>query len=116
MAFEFGKHLSTGTATAVAVNIEQDGNLNDLTAALSRCLLMLKITGSGNPRFVGALGSLMAAYDLQRNLRGLYPGVGLDNAALLDNSGFRFYGSGLTGSTWGAQRVGMFAEDSVHLS
>jgi hypothetical protein len=44
----------------------------------------------------------------------LYPGVGLDNAGLLDASGFKFYASGQTGTTWGAQHVGMFAPGSAH--
>ncbi len=115
MAAEFGKHLATGTATAVAVNIEQDGNLNDLTAGVLKMLVDAQSNEfCGTPKFVGALGGLMAAYDLQRKYRGLYPGVGLDNAGLLDNSGFKFYASGLTGSTWGAQHVGMFADDSAH--
>jgi hypothetical protein len=115
MASAFGKHVATGTATAVAVNIEQDGNLNDLTAGVLKMLVDAQNNEfCGTPRFVGALGGLMAAYNLQRNFRGLYPGVGLDNAGLLDNAGFRFYASGQTGSAWGAQHVGMFAEDSVH--
>lgn len=115
MASTFGKHLSTGTATAVAVNIEQDGNLNDLTAGVLKMLNDAQNNEfCGTPKFVGALGGLMAAYDLQRKYRGLYPGVGLDNAGLLDNSGFKFYGSGLTGTTWGSQHVGMFSDDSAH--
>lgn len=115
MASAFGKHLATGTATAVAVNIEQDGNLNDLTAGVLKMLVDAQNNEfCGTPRFVGALGGLMAAYDLQHKYKGLYPGVGVDNAGLLDNLGFRFYGSGQTGSTWGSQHVGMFAEDSVH--
>lgn len=115
MASAFGKHLATGSATAVAVNIEQDGNLNDLTAGVLKMLVDAQSNEfCGTPKFVGSLGGLMAAYDLQRKYRGLYPGVGVDNAGLLDNSGFKFYGSGLTSSTWGAQHVGMFADDSVH--
>lgn len=115
MAATFGKHVGTGSATAVAVNIEQDGNLNDLTAGVLKMLTDAESNEfCGAPMFVGALGGLMHSYDLQRRNRGLYPGVGLDNAALLDNSNFRFYASGQTGSTWGAQHVGMFAPGSAH--
>lgn len=115
MAATFGKHVGTGAATAVAVNIEQDGNLNDLTAGVLKMLTDAESNEfCGAPMFVGALGGLMHAYDLQRRNRGLYPANGFDNAALLDASGFRFYASGQTGSTWGAQHVGMFAPDSAH--
>ena len=115
MASAFGKHVGTGSATAVAVNIEQDGNLNDLTAGVLKMLTDAETNEfCGNPMFVGALGGLMHAYDIQRRNRGLYPGVGLDNAGLLDNSGFKFYASGQTGTTWGAQHVGMFAPGSAH--
>jgi len=115
MASSFGKHIATGAATAVAVNIEQDGNLNDLTAGVLKMLTDAETHEfCGTPMFVGALGSLMHSYDIQRRNRGLYPGVGLDNAGLLDASGFKFYASGQTGSTWGTQHVGMFAPGSAH--
>ena len=115
MASAFGKHISTNATTAVAVNIEQDGNLNDLTAGVLKMLTDAETQEfCGAPVFVGALGGLMHSYDIQRRNRGIYPGVGLDNAALLDNSNFRFYASGQTGSTWGAQHVGMFAPGSAH--
>jgi len=114
MASVFGKHVATGSANAVSVNIEQDGNINDLTAGVLKMLTDAESNEfCGTPMFVGALGSLMHAYDLQRRNRGLYPGVGLDNAGLLDATGFRFYASGQTGSTWGTENVGMFAPDSV---
>lgn len=114
MASSFGKHLG-GTTAAVAVNIEQDGNLNDLTGGVLRMLNDANANEfCGSPKFVGALGGLMAAYDLQHRLRSLSAGVGLDNQALLDNMGFKFYGSGLTGTTWGSTNVGMFSDDSVH--
>lgn len=115
MASAFGKNVTTGSATAVAVNIEQDGNLNDLTAGVLKMLTDAETNEfCGSPMFVGALGGLMHSYDIQRRNRGLYPGVGLDNAGLLDASGFKFYASGQTGTTWGAQHVGMFAPGSAH--
>ena len=105
MASASGKHVGTGAATAV----------NDLTAGVLKMLTDAETNEfCGAPLFVGALGGLMHAYDLQRRNRGLYPGVGLDNAGLLDASGFKFYASGQTGSAWGAQHVGMFAPSSVH--
>jgi hypothetical protein len=115
MASTFGKHKATGSAAAVAVNIEQDGNLNDLTAGVLKMLVDARANEfCGTPRFVGALGGLMDAYDMQYRMRGLSAGVGLDNRSLLDNAAFKFYGSGLAGTTWGSTNVGMFSEDSVH--
>jgi hypothetical protein len=115
MASTFGKHKATGSANAVAVNIEQDGNLNDLTAGVLKMLVDARANEfCGTPRFVGALGGLMDAYDMQYRMRGLSAGVGLDNRALLDNAAFKFYASGLAGTTWGATNVGMFSEDSAH--
>lgn len=114
MASAFGKHVATGTATAVAVNIEQDGNLNDLGTGLTKLLTDAAANEfCGTPMFVGALGSLMHAYSIQKQRNALYPGTGFNPEALA--SDFQFFASGQTGSTWGAQHVGMFAPGSVHL-
>jgi len=114
MASSFGKHVATGTATAVAVNIEQDGNLNDLGTGLTK-LLTDAATNEfcGTPTFVGALGGLLHAYSIQKQRNALGMGTGIDFGAMAND--FNFYASGQTGSTWGAQHVGMFAPGSVHL-
>lgn len=114
MAASFGKHVATGTATAVTVNIEQDGNLNDLGTGLTKLLTDAASNEfCGTPMFVGALGSLMHAYSIQKNQNALAQAIGFDPSALAAN--FQFFPSGQTGSTWGAQHVGMFAPGSVHL-
>lgn len=114
MASAFGKHVATGTATAVAVNIEQDGNLNDLGTGLTKLLTDAAANEfCGTPMFVGALGSLMHAYSIQKQRNALSPATGFNPDALA--SDFQFFASGQTGSTWGAQHVGMFAPGSVHL-
>ncbi len=115
MASAFGKHVATGSATAVTVNIEQDNTINDLGAGLTKMLTDAETNEfCGTPSFVGALGGLMHSFDVQRKFRGLAPGEGFDPAAMAAAMGFRFYASGQTGTTWGAQHVGMFAPDSVH--
>jgi hypothetical protein len=114
MASSFGNHVATGTATAVTVNIEQDGNLNDLGTGLTKLLTDAASNEfCGTPMFVGALGSLMHAYSIQKNQNALAQAIGFDPSALAAN--FQFFASGQTGSTWGAQHVGMFAPGSVHL-
>jgi len=114
MAASFGKHVATGSATAVTVNIEQDGNLNDLGTGLTKLLTDAASNEfCGTPMFVGALGSLMHAYSIQKNQNALAQAIGFDPSALAAN--FQFFPSGQTGSTWGAQHVGMFAPGSVHL-
>jgi hypothetical protein len=66
MASAFGKNVTTGSATAVAVNIEQDGNLNDLTAGVLKMLTDAETNEfCGSPMFVGALGGLMHSYDTE---------------------------------------------------
>jgi hypothetical protein len=114
MASSFGNHVATGTATAVTVNIEQDGNLNDLGTGLTKLLTDAAANEfCSTPMFVGALGSLMHAYSIQKNQNALAQAIGFDPSALAAN--FQFFASGQTGSTWGAQHVGMFAPGSVHL-
>ena len=114
MASSFGKHVATGTATAVAVNIEQDGNLNDLGTGLTKLLTDAAANEfCGTPAFVGALGSLMHAYSIQKQRNALGMGTGIDFGSMA--SDFQFFASGQTGSTWGAQHIGMFAPGSVHL-
>lgn len=114
MASSFGKHKETGTATAVTVNIEQDGTLNDLGTGLTDLLARAENNEfCGNPVFVGATGSLMARYAIQQKMRGLAPGLGYNPENLAAD--FNFYASGATATTWGAQHVGMFAPGSVHL-
>jgi hypothetical protein len=114
MASSFGKHVATGSATAVTVNIEQDGNLNDLGTGLTKLLTDAASNEfCGTPMFCGALGSLMHAYSIQKNQNALAQAIGFDPSALAAN--FQFFPSGQTGSTWGAQHVGMFAPGSVHL-
>jgi hypothetical protein len=83
MASNFGKHVATGTATAVTVNIEQDGTLNDLGTGLTKLLTDAAANEfCGTPSFVGALGSLMHAYAIQkqRNAFGL-ASAGVDSPA-----------------------------------
>lgn len=115
MASTFGNHVATGTATAVAVNIEQDGTLNDLGTGITKLLTDSAANEfCGTPMFVGALGSLMHAYSIQKSRSALgAASAGLDLGAM--SSDFQFFASGQTGSTWGAQNVGMFAPGSVHL-
>jgi hypothetical protein len=115
MASTFGNHVATGTATAVAVNIEQDGTLNDLGTGLTKLLTDAASNEfCGTPMFVGALGSLMHAYSIQKNRAALgAASAGVDFGAMTND--FQFFASGQTGSTWGAQHVGMFAPGSVHL-
>lgn len=114
MASSFGKHKATGTATAVAVNIEQDGTLNDLGTGMTKLLMDAEANEyCGTPYFVGALGGLMHAYSIQKQKGGISNGLGYNPEAL--TSDFQFFASGQTGSTWGTQHVGMFAPGSVHL-
>lgn len=115
MASTFGAHVATGNSTAVAVNIEQDGNVNNLTAGVLKMLVDAEANEfCGTPKFVGSLGGLMHSYDIQNKYRGLAAGVGIDNAALVNNAAFKFFASGQTSSAWGAQHVGMFSDDSAH--
>jgi len=114
MASNFGKHKATGTAAAVQVNIEQDGNLNDLGTGMTKLLMDAEANEfCGTPMFVGALGSLMHAYSIQKQRQGLSPATGFNPEALAAD--FQFFASGQTATTWGAQNVGMFAPGSVHL-
>lgn len=114
MASNFGKHKATGTATAVTVNIEQDGNLNDLGTGMTKLLMDAEANEfCGTPMFVGALGSLMHAYSIQKQKGALAPATGFNPEVLA--SDFQFFASGQTATTWGAQHVGMFAPGSVHL-
>lgn len=114
MASNFGKHVATGTSTAVAVNITQSGDNNVLTAGLTKLLTDAAANEfCGTPMFVGALGSLMHSYAIQKQLNALTNANGVDMGALAND--FQFFASGQTGSTWGAQHVGMFAPGSVHL-
>lgn len=114
MASSFGRHVATGTATAVAVNITQSGDNNVLTAGLTKLLTDAAANEfCGTPMFVGALGSLMHSYAIQKQLNALTNANGVDMGALAND--FQFFASGQTGSTWGAQHVGMFAPGSVHL-
>ncbi len=116
MASNFGKHKATGNATAVAVNIKQDVSINDLGTGLTKLLMDAEANEfCGNPVIVGALGGLMHAFSTQYKYRGLASADGFDPLAMANAMGFTFYGSGQTGSTWGAQHIGMFAPGSVHL-
>lgn len=116
MASNFGKHKATGTATAVTVNIEQDASINDLGTGLTKLLMDAEANEfCGNPVIVGALGGLMHAFATQYKYRGLAPADGFDPLGMANAMGFTFYGSGQTGSTWGAQHIGMFSPGSVHL-
>lgn len=117
MASLFGKHVGTGSATAVSVNIEQDATLNDLTTGLTKMLTDAQSNEfCGTPIFVGALGSLMHSFAIQAGARALQTaGTAFDAQRLADAMPFQFFASGKTGSTWGAQHVGMFAPESVHL-
>lgn len=117
MATTFGKHVATGSSTAVAVNIEQDSTLNDLTAGLTKMLTDAAANEfCDTPMFVGGLGSLMHSYDIQSKFRALQSaGTAFDAQAIANMMPFKFYASGITGTTWGAQNVGMFAPDSCHI-
>jgi hypothetical protein len=113
MASSFGKHKG-GTTAAVAVNIEQDGTLNDLGSGLTKLLMDAEANEfCSTPMFCGALGSLMHAYSIQKQKGGISNGTGYNPEAMA--SDFQFYASGQTASTWGANNVGMFAPGSVHL-
>jgi len=116
MASNFGRHKATGTNAAVGVNIKQDASLNDLGTGITKLLMDAENNEfCGAPMIVGALGSLMHAYSLQMKYRGLAPAEGWNPQAMADASGFNFFASGQTGSTWGANHIGMFAPGSVHL-
>lgn len=114
MASNFGKHVATGSNAAVTVNITQSGDNNVLTAGMIKLLTDYAANeGCGIPNFVGALGGLMHSYAIQKQMNALGMGNGVDYGALTTD--FQFYASGQTGTTWGAQHVGMFAPGSVHL-
>lgn len=116
MASSFGKHKATGSASAVTLNIEQDQSINDLTAGITKLLMDAEANEfCGSPYIIGALGGLMHAYDIQKKYRGLAPTDGWNPQALADASGYQFFASGQTGSTWGANNIGLFAPGSVHL-
>lgn len=116
-AVTFGDHFATGAATAVTVNIEQDGTLNDLGTGLTKLLMDAETNEfCGAPMMVGPLGSKMHAYSLQNKYKALAPGEGFDPAMMTTNSGFSFYASGQAAATWGnANALGMFAPGSAHL-
>jgi len=114
MASSFGRHVATGNNSAVTVNITQSGDNNVLTAGMIKLLTDFAANeGCGTPNFVGALGGLMHSYAIQKQMNALGMGNGVDYGALTTD--FQFYASGQTGTTWGAQHVGMFAPGSVHL-
>ena len=114
MASNFGNHVATGNATAVSVNITQSGDNNVLAAGMIKLLTDAQSNEfCGTPNFVGALGGLMHSYAIQKQLNALGMANGVDYGALTQD--FNFFASGQTGSTWGAQHVGMFAPGSVHL-
>lgn len=114
MASSFGRHVATGNNSAVTVNITQSGDNNVLTAGMIKLLTDFAANeGCGIPQFVGALGGLFHSYSIQKQLNALGMGNGVDYGALTTD--FQFYPSGQTGTTWGAQHVGMFAPGSVHL-
>ena len=114
MASNFGRHVATGNNSAVTVNITQSGDNNVLTAGMIKLLTDYAANeGCGTPNFVGALGGLMHSYAIQKQMNALGMGNGVDYGALTTD--FQFFASGQTGTTWGAQHVGMFAPGSVHL-
>ena len=116
MASDFGAHKATGNATAVTVNIEQDATINDLGTGLTKLLTDAEANEfCGTPIMVGALGGLMHSFATQFKFKGLAAGDGFDPMMMANAMGFQFFGSGKTGTTWGAQHIGMFAPGSVHL-
>ena len=116
MASDFGAHKATGTATAVTVNIEQDATINDLGTGLTKLLSDAEANEfCGSPVIVGALGSIFHQFATQFKFRGLAAGDGFNPMAMAEAMGFTFYGSGQTGTTWGAQHIGMFSPGSAHL-
>ncbi len=116
MASAFGAHKATGLSTAVALNFEQDATINDFGTGLTKLLTDAEANEfCGTPVIVGALGGLMHSFATQFKFKGLAAGEGFDPMAMANAMGFQFYGSGKTGTTWGAQHIGMFAPGSVHL-
>lgn len=117
MATVWGKHAATGSAAAVSVNIEQDSTLNDLTTGITRLMGdFAENEFCGTPIFVGQLNGLMHRYALQAGARALQAaGTAFDAQRMVDASGFQFFASGKTATTWGSQAIGMFAPGSVHL-
>ena len=117
MNTQWGKHAATGTATAVAVNIEQDSTLNDLSTGITRLLGdAAENEFCGNPIFVGQLNGLMHRYFLQSGARALQAtGTAFDAQRMMDMANFSFFPSAKTATTWGSNYVGMFAPGSVHL-
>jgi hypothetical protein len=113
----FGDHQATGSNAAVTVNIEQDGNLNDLATGLTKLLMDAQVNEfCGNPLMVGPLGSKFHAFDLQKQYNALSPATGFDPAMLAMNSGYQFFASGFAAANFGnANALAMFAPGSAHL-
>lgn len=109
MATNFGTNVVTGSNAAQTVNIDQDGDINDLTTGLTKLLADAAANEMcGDLAIVGS--GLMNNYMIQRVAQGLASN-GVDASRL---TGFKFFHDLYCAQTWGVNQVGVFEKNAVH--
>lgn len=109
LASNFGNNVVTGSNAAQTVNIDQDGDVNDLTTGLTKILADAaanEICGE-----IGLIGSgLMNNFMIQRAAAGLASN-GIDVSRF---TGFKWYHDLYAASTLGANQVALLEANAAH--
>lgn len=113
MALNFGKNPRTGLTTSTNVNFNLNGTTQNFQEGLTRIIADTQIAefcdtpiivGGGNIHSF-AVNKMAGAYGLNQ--------YGLDQNALADAMGFKFFLSQMTQNTWGSNQFGVFSPGSV---
>lgn len=115
MSTKFGQNVRAGAKTAQTVNFNVNGTTQNFGEGITRVFTDYQINENcGLPMIVGNGFIHGFANQLGANAIGLNQ-YGVDGASIADKLGWSFFPSQKTATTWGANRFGVFAPNSVHI-
>jgi len=113
MALNFGKNARTGSTASSNINFNLNGTTQNFQEGLTRIIADTQINEfCGTPMIVGGGNIHSFAVNKMANAYGLNQ-YGLDQNALADAMGFKFFLSNITQNTWGSNQFGVFSAGSA---
>lgn len=107
----FGVHVETGTAAAVAINLPLDRTQNDLSEGMSGLISRI-INNELDPNDVSMVGNGLMLNYMQQQAAKSYDQAGVNTALEFLP---RFFWDPRTATVWGANQFGIFERDAVQL-